>query len=161
MKNIILSLLIFVFCPFFSFAQNIHQSVLTSGGNASGTGGKVSYSVGQVVYMTKEEHEGTVSEGVQQPFEISVVTGNAYEDINLYMSAFPNPANNYLILKIENTKLEDFSYILYDLNGKLIDQRKIVETETKIITSELGRAVYLLNVIDEGITIKTFRVVKN
>ena len=49
-------------------------SVNATGGDASGSGGSVSYSVGQVVYTTNTGTSGSVAQGVQQPYEISVVT---------------------------------------------------------------------------------------
>ena len=51
------------------------ESVNATGGNALGSGGSVSYSVGQLTYQTHVGTNGSVAEGVQQPFEISVVTG--------------------------------------------------------------------------------------
>ena len=51
------------------------EAVLASGGDTSGSGGSISYSVGQVVYTTNTGTSGySVAEGVQQPYEISVVT---------------------------------------------------------------------------------------
>jgi len=51
------------------------ESVNAAGGNASGSGGTVSYTVGQVVYTTKTGTNGSVAEGVQQAYEISDPTG--------------------------------------------------------------------------------------
>jgi len=51
------------------------ESVTASGGNASGAGGTVSYSVGQVVYKTNTGSNGSEAQGVQQPYEISVIIG--------------------------------------------------------------------------------------
>ena len=44
------------------------QSVNTTGGNASGSGGSVSYSVGQVVYTYHSSSSGQMNQGVQQVF---------------------------------------------------------------------------------------------
>jgi len=49
------------------------ESVNASGGNAIGNGGTVAYSVGQVVYTTDTDASGTVSQGVQQAYEIFTV----------------------------------------------------------------------------------------
>ena len=49
-------------------------SVNTIGGNASGSGGSASYSVGQVVYQAHSGTNASIIEGVQQPYEILVVT---------------------------------------------------------------------------------------
>ncbi|MBK6984778.1 MAG: hypothetical protein IPH32_08475 [Bacteroidetes bacterium] len=45
-----------------------------SGGNASGSGGSASYSIGQSAYNTYTGTNGSVAQGVQQPYEISIVT---------------------------------------------------------------------------------------
>jgi hypothetical protein len=83
-------------------------SVNATGGDASGGGGSVSYSVGQVVYTTNTGANGSVAQGVQQPFEISVVTGiEEAKGINLSVSAYPNPTTDYLELKVESEKLKD------------------------------------------------------
>jgi len=64
------------------------ESVNATGGNASGSGGSASYSVGQVAYQTHTGTNGSVSEGVQQPFEISVVTAiEEAKGINLSFTA--------------------------------------------------------------------------
>ena len=71
-------------------AQN---TIPSSGGNASGSGGTVSYSIGQIVYTTNTGTNGTVAQGTQQPFEISVVTGiEEALNITLQCSVYPNPA---------------------------------------------------------------------
>jgi len=47
------------------------EATTTAGGEASGSGGYASYTVGQVVYTTKTGTNGnSVIEGVQQPYEI-------------------------------------------------------------------------------------------
>ncbi len=67
------------------------ESVNISGGNAIGTGGSVSYSVGQVFFNTSESTTGSVTEGIQQPYEISVVTSiKEAIGINLFTSV-PTP----------------------------------------------------------------------
>jgi hypothetical protein len=51
------------------------EAIPAGGGNASGSGGSASYSVGQVVYTTNTGTNGSAAQGVQQPYEISVVSG--------------------------------------------------------------------------------------
>jgi len=50
-------------------------AIPASGGNATGTGGTVSYSVGQVFYTINTGTTGFIVQGVQQPFEISHPAG--------------------------------------------------------------------------------------
>ena len=138
------------------------ESVNVTGGNASGSGGSVSYSVGQVVYTTNTGTNGSVAEGVQQPFEISVVTGlEEAKGINLSVLAYPNPTTDYLELKVESEKLKDLSYQLYDMTGKLLQNKKLTDSETQIDMSRFVPATYFVRVVAESKTIKEFKIIKN
>ena len=132
------------------------------GGTTSGSGGSVSYSVGQVVYTTNSSGFGSVSQGVQQPYEISVVTGlEEAKDIILSYSAYPNPVTDYLTLKIEDYEYEKLSYKLFDSNGKLLESTKVTGNETTILMTNLIPSVYFLKVVKGNIEIKTFKIIKN
>jgi len=52
------------------------STIPSTGGNATGSGGSVSYTVGQITYRTFSGTNGSIAEGVQQTYEISVVTAN-------------------------------------------------------------------------------------
>jgi|SRR5690554_3243411 len=72
-------------------ALKAQESVNATGGDASGEGGSVSYSVGQITFQTHTGTNGSVAQGVQQPFEISVVTAiEEAKGINLSVTAYPN-----------------------------------------------------------------------
>ena len=136
-------------------------SVNATGGNATGSGGSVSYSVGQVVYQTHTGTTGSLAEGVQQPYEISVVTG--LEDpigINLSFTAYPNPTSDYLTLSIDEFEISNLSYQLYDMQGKLLKSEKIKGNQTSIAMSNLLPAIYFVKVIQGNKEVKTFKIVK-
>lgn len=48
------------------------ENTTASGGNATGIGGAIDYSVGQVVYTTQTGAPGSVTQGVQQPYELQI-----------------------------------------------------------------------------------------
>ena len=79
---------------------------VAAGGNASGTGGTVSFSIGQVFYVSPSSPSYNLVQGLQQPFEISTVTGldQSIKGIDLIASVYPNPASESLNLKVENGK---------------------------------------------------------
>ena len=143
------------------------ETVPATGGNASGSGGSVSYSVGQVVYITNKGTNGSVAPGVQQPFEISIVDGiEVAKDITLQCSAYPNPASDYLVLKVDNFDQENLSYQLLDINGKLLMNKIIESNETRIEMSQLIPATYFLKIIQirhslSSQKIKIFKIIKN
>ena len=137
-------------------------SVNATGGNASGSGGSASYSVGQLAYTTNTGTNGSVSEGVQQPFEISVVTGiEEAKGINLSVTAYPNPTTDYLTLSIGEFDISNLSYQLYDMNGKLLQNAKITGNQTSIVMSNLVPANYFVKVIQGNKKVKTFKIIKN
>ena len=137
------------------------ESINAAGGNATGSGGTASYSIGQVVYTTINGTNGSVSEGVQQPFEILVVTGlEEAKDINLSVSAYPNPVADNLILNVDNFELSTLNFQLLDMNGKLLQNEKITGPQTNIFMGNLVPATYFVKVVKGNIEVKTFKIIK-
>jgi len=103
-------LILFLLIQIGLYAQ---ETMLSAGGEAYGSGGYVSYSIGQVMVNTNtgiNDYES--QEGVQQPYEISeVVSLPEAKEIMLSISLFPNPTTSYLLNqntsfhKIYNIKL--------------------------------------------------------
>ena len=138
------------------------ESVNATGGNASGSGGTVAYSVGQVVYTTNTGANGSVAQGVQQPFEISVVLAiEEAQGINLSVSAYPNPTTDYLTLEVNEFELSNLNFQLYDISGKLLQSEKITGNQTSIVMSNLVPATYFVKVIQDNKEVKTFKIIKN
>ena len=142
------------------------EAVLAAGGDASGSGGSISYSVGQVTYTTSTGTNGySVAEGVQQPYEISVIIG-VEEDIGLIPEclAYPNPAKDHLILKIDasaSLSIQSMEYQLYDMQGNLLENEKLTGNETSISLEKLVPACYFLKITDNHKEIKIFKIIKN
>jgi hypothetical protein len=138
------------------------EVISATGGEASGGGGSVSYSVGQVFYTTSTGTTGSVAQGVQQPYEISVVTEiEQAKDINLMILAYPNPTNDYLMLKVDNYDNKNLLYQLFDISGKLLESKKITSNETQIKMEMLIPSNYFIKVTDKKKEIKTFKIIKN
>ena len=138
------------------------EAVPATGGEASGTGGTVSYTVGQVLYNTNSGTSNSEAQGVQQPYEISIVVGiEAYEGIRLSCQVYPNPSTNYLVLEVENYDLKDLHYQLLDVSGKLLKSKRIESTTSTISMKDYVPSVYLLQVVSESTIIQAFKIIKN
>ena len=137
--------------------------VTTVGGEASGSNGSVSYTIGQMVYSAEVGTNGnSFAQGVQQPYEISVVSGiKEAKDISLLVSAYPNPTTDYLTVKVENYETANLQYMVFDINGKLLQTIKATGGETQIQTSELVPANYFVKILDNKKEIKVFKIIKN
>lgn len=66
-----------------------------------------------------------------------------------------------LTLTVGNPNAEHITYQLYDVNGKLLQQGKLTDTETSISMQEFVSATYLLTVLQNGTKTKTFQIIKN
>ncbi len=137
-------LLVLILCSSLAQAQ---EAAITSGGAAKGSGGTVAYSVGQVVYTTNTGTSGTVSQGVQQAYEIYKV-GITETALNISLSIFPNPTTDNLTLQIQGYTNEKLWYQLFDLHGKLVCHEEVNAQQTLINTADLACATYLLYVVN-------------
>jgi hypothetical protein len=144
----------------FGLTAHAQQATTATGGNAAGSGGTVAYSVGQIVYTTNTGTTGSVAQGVQQPYEISVVLGIEDNSIKLELSAYPNPTTNYLTLNLGNAELSTLNFQLYDINGRLIESRKIISSSETIAMDKLPTATYILKVTNNNKEVKTFKIIK-
>ena len=141
-------------------AQTSHQVLSATGGDASGSGGTVAYSVGQIVYSTSTGTTGSVAQGVEQAYEISSV-GIKETALNISLSIFPNPTSDYLTLKVQDYNNEALSYSLLDEQGKLVLNEQITNQVTQVAMSNLARGAYFINVLQANKKIKTFKIIKN
>jgi hypothetical protein len=137
------------------------QGFTASGGGASGSGGTAAYSVGQIVYTTNTGAGGSVAQGVQQPYEISIVLGLEDHQISLEMKVYPNPTSDFLILNVGNFELSTLNFELFEVSGKLLESKKITSITETISMENLPSSTYFLKVISNNEEVKTFKIIKN
>jgi hypothetical protein len=141
------------------FAQ-AQESVNASGGDATGSGGTVAYSVGQLVYTTSNGSNGTMAQGVQHAYEIFTV-GTSETILNISLAAFPNPITDNLTLLISDFNNEKLSYQFFDMQGKQLSNGQITAQQTQINASSLPSATYIINVVNqENKKVQSFKIIK-
>jgi hypothetical protein len=148
------------FCLFAAVAQG-QEAIPATGGTASGTGGSVTYTVGQIADSVMTGTNGFIIQGVQQPFEISTVTAiEDTEDITLGYSVYPNPTEGKIRLVIRSFNEGNFRFQLYNLKGTVLQEKKITDEETEISMESQTSAIYFLRVIRDNREVKVFKIVK-
>lgn len=156
-KLVLIALMVFAGIPILA-----QEAIPAAGGDVIGSGGSVSYSVGQVIYAIQKGINGFVVEGVQQPYEISVVVGiEPARNINLICTVYPNPTTDFLTLEVDIADNENLFFQLYDMLGRLLVSKKLIDKRTTISMSNLAPATYFLKVIDNQKVVKTFKIIKN
>lgn len=136
------------------------ETVVVSGGNASGSGGSISYSVGQTIQNTISGSNGSAIQGIQFYFEsetLSIIDLSS----NLEISTYPNPTSSILNLKVEGLRNLKLSYKLYNLLGVTLANGSITQINNRINVEDLPSATYILQITDENSTVKTFKITKN
>lgn len=137
------------------------RAVLSSGGDATGSGGSASYSIGQTVYTSNVGSNGNSNQGVQQPYEFFSVGIDNQSGISLSMTAYPNPTNSVINLVMDNSVKGPLTYEVYDANGKLILTQDVIQSNTIIPMEQVAMGNYILNVSDSKTLLKSFTIIKN
>lgn len=153
------------------FLTDLHaqQTTSSAGGNIKDASGSISYSIGQVLYSTQSGTNGFLVQGVQQPYEISILTSLQKEiGVDISIIAFPNPANDFIILIVDSgsgVNEYNLSAELYDVNGKILQKREFYDNESKIDMSKHVTGTYLLRVLvniqESPIEFQTFKIIKH
>ncbi len=159
-KNVIRYLLLALLL---SFERNIsaQSGPVASGGEATGSGGNMSYSIGQIDYITASGSGGIATEGIQQPYEVFSVNTEYLADIQLVISMFPNPVRDFIHLTINDLPLNECRASIHTLEGKLVLDLAIKEKSTLIDVSALAMSTYIVDVWQYERIIKTFKIIKN
>lgn len=151
---------LFIFVSHFAPVM-AQQNVVAAGGESTGSGGSVSYTYGQVDFINTTGAGGSITQGVQQPYEIYDLSGITAPVLQISLSLFPNPATEYVQLVAEQWDQVSLQYALYDVSGKLLDSQTLVSQQTFIPLSHLASGIYIVHIRHNGSDIQTYKVIKN
>ncbi|MDG1159169.1 MAG: T9SS type A sorting domain-containing protein [Flavobacteriales bacterium] len=137
-------------------------SVNTCGGDGTGNGGSVAFSVGQVFFQIIEDQQISLSEGVQQAFEISIIDGIEEEKpFSFAISAFPNPIMDVLHIELKDEFSGTVMFQVHDAIGNLIQEGEASSSKFTIQTTNWSGGAYYLHVYNIGsLQSSTLKIVK-
>lgn len=156
MKSNILLITFFTSVSSLAFSQ---QATVAAGGVATGSGGSVSYSIGQVACSAVSGTTGSIIQGVQQPHEL-LITNIKETSSSFDASVYPNPAAESIRISLGTDPTEAMQCNLYDMAGKLVSTHRLSSRQLEMNLAELPVAAYTLQISNSQSTLKTFRVVK-
>lgn len=142
----------------FLFAQ-YHQVISTAGGSFENSSGSISFTVGECIVATHTSGSGGIilTQGFQQSgLSIVHIQENNFQEFEIL--AYPNPAKDFVILKIE--KPQGFSYRLCDMSGRVLEVGEIIGTEYEINLSNFTPSMYLLKLYRSEEEIRAFKIIK-
>jgi hypothetical protein len=152
MKTLLLFIILGV-----SILSSGQQAIISAGGDANGNGGSVSYSIGQVAYS--HDIDGISNEGVQQPFELFVVSID-HVLRNFQLNVFPNPSSTEVIIAME-TFNPGFSITVLSADGKLLETMRLLSSRTTIDVSSWPAANYLIMLSNEDGKTASYQIIKH
>lgn len=137
-------------------------SVNTSGGDGTGNGGSVAFSIGQVFFQVVEDSQISFSEGVQQAFEISIIDGVEEEKpFSFAISAFPNPIMDVLHIELKDEFSGTVMFQVHDAIGNLIQEGEASSSKFTIQTTNWSGGAYYLHVYNtDSLQSSTLKIVK-
>lgn len=158
MKSIFTSFLILGIFTSKPYAQ---ETTLSTGADYSNSNGSISFSIGQTTFNSNENTSGLESQGIQQPFEIYLIT-NSIKDQSIYdISLYPNPTTDQIFLETKSSQDQIIQIQLYNMEGKLILNNEINDEKAKIDFSNYTSGQYLIKIKNSNNKTQSFNIIKN
>lgn len=161
-------LIISLFILALSISSTGQNAVISAGGDLNNGNGSISFSIGQIIISSPIGNNGSVSHGVQQPYEISEITGiYANNDVNIDIAIYPNPAIDELHIEFTDRLLATNKtfFQIFDSKGNLFKSQKVNDTKSALKMEALASGTYILRIIQipESLSpkiIKAFKIIK-
>lgn len=134
--------------------------VTVSGANGSGTGGSVSYSVGQVVYTQHTGTGGSLNQGVQQTYSITEMALPDQTGATFRCDVFPNPTFSGVKFVLHDSSFQGLSVNLTDLSGKVLLSQSVLSGENEIPMAHLPAGTYVLCLNSGQTKVQSFKIIK-
>ena len=146
---------------FLNNAGVLSQEVIATGGEFSkNNNGSIGYTIGEPVIETFKGTSGSLTQGFHQTF-ILVTTINESTGLDYEINVFPNPALDFIRLKMNRDNTSNPQYFLFDGAGHVVQQNRILQNETDIFLNDLPSATYILTILDNQKELKTVKIVKS
>ncbi len=135
------------------------QVVSSNGDSQSAAGVEVSWTFGEAVIATMIGGTNTLTQGFHQTrLTVTAVSNLLYPGLEI--KVFPNPTQEFITIRFSEY-IEDTRYALYDLRGKLIENKLINSTDTEIDLKKYACGQYILKLTNKSQqAIQTFQVIK-
>lgn len=158
MKSIFTSFLIIGIFTSKPYAQ---ETTLSTGADYSNSNGSISFSIGQTTFNSNENNSGLESQGIQQPFEIYLITNSIKDQSTYDISLYPNPTSDQIFLETKNSQNQIIQIQLYNTEGKLILNNEINNEKAKIDFTNYTSGQYLMKIKNSNNKTQSFNIIKN
>ena len=137
------------------------QQIISSAGDSYIAGGyKVSWTLGEPVIETVLDGNNILTQGFHQT-NLSVTSVDELKFPGLTLKVYPNPTDYILYIQSEGRTDIKLQFALFDANGKILLDKKIVENPTKVSMTRYAAGNYLLKITTtDGKQVQRFKITK-
>jgi len=153
------SLILFsVFLFFVAGSATAQKVVSANGGTATAAGVEVSWTIGEPITETVTDGTTTLTQGFQQS-KLTVTAINDIQISGVEIKVYPNPTSDYVTVHFSKA-MEKPIYLLFDLSGRLIEQKNIETTDAKIDMTGYAGGSYILKLNSGQQPLQSFKIIK-
>lgn len=157
MSFIMLSL-ICIFCAGHMQAQLV-QVLDASGGSGQSASLSLLWSVGEIAIASQNSGNTLITQGFLQPVMVATAIDEK-DGLPYTITAYPNPAREWVEVRLYEADWRDFVYQLRDISGRLLVQVKPEDATTRIPLDSYAAGLYLLKAMQSGKESVVFEIVK-
>lgn len=161
MKSVIIVLSLSVILSVNSFSQNPTSQVIASAGDEyKNSEYLVSWTLGEAFTETigNNDNNLTLTQGFHQT-KLIVTSIGEIANIAISVTAYPNPTNDIVFLKVETTNYKGFEYIVYNTTGSVNIQKNISSSIEQIDFRNLTSGAFILQILQNKKLIETFKII--
>ena len=134
------------------------EVISANGGTATAAGTQVSWTIGEPIITTVSDANNTLTQGFHQS-KLTVTAINDIQVLGVEIKVYPNPTSDFVIVHFSKV-MEKPTYFLFDLSGRIIEQKNIESTDVKIDMTSYAGGSYILKVNSGQQPLQTFKIIK-
>ena len=151
-KFILFSCLMLTTCAL-SNAQSIEREIISPAGGFFVAGSiQMSWVIGDLVIGAFDIGHLIV------PFDATNLPD--YSAVSSQISVYPNPTADKISLKLDMDNIDNCDYYLYDLQGRIIQNRTITAELTELSFAPFESGLYILRIVKEKTLVQEFKIIK-
>ena len=136
------------------------MGAVVAGGEGKGTG-SVSFSVGQIDYISAGDTSGNVYQGLQQPIELYTIDLYEDDEVSYALPIYPNPTESIVYIDGQISNKEGLKWKLHSTEGRLLLHGNVAaEDKTLLQLESLSSGVYFLLIYENSKIEKKLKIIK-
>jgi hypothetical protein len=141
-------------------AQTTSPELVSSAGDSfNNTSYQLDWSIGELQTETYAGSQNTLTQGFHQgTYIITGIDENPL--LKFSVTAFPNPASEFIMLKVKSEKFNEMQYTITDLSGKVLQTGKLLNETKQINFANYAVGTYFISVSQNDRRVQSFQVIK-